>query len=157
MVTLAIDSRMPDLLTLPFGRLAPPAPDPALVNTRRLPVWVSPVRQRFEELASLPDDWDHRGGSRLSISDVKDALSFLARVMSCDTAAPQIAPLSTGGIQLSWRAGDLEVEVVFDRQRDERVLLVSDGDEDHEADADQADALFAALSDRLGTGELFPA
>lgn len=112
-----------------------------------LPGWVYAVVARLGELATLPPD--PRGSSPLNIDDVREALGFLARVMRDDTSSPWIGRLSTGGVQLTWRMGDVEVEAIFDRARDEREIVVAVGENEWEAPADQAESLFGTVVDRL--------
>jgi len=90
----------------------------------------------------------------MNLDDVIDALRFLGRVMHDDTPAPWIGRLNTGGLQLTWRSGDVEVEAVFDRAREEREVLVVVGENEWEAPADQADSLFATVVERLAHADL---
>ncbi len=103
----------------------------------------------MSRLALLPNNWDERGSQAVNFDDVRDALAFLERVMRDDTAAPSIGPLSSGGIELSWHADGLEVEAVFDRQRDESVLLVTAGANESEEPIRSAEKLFADIANRL--------
>ncbi len=113
-----------------------------------VPSWANAVVQRIEELADL-DTVNVEIERPLNIDDVYDALEFLARVMGEDTCPPWIGRLSSGGVEMAWKHGDVEVEAVFDRLRGERELLVSVGDRDWEAPADKGDSLFASVADRL--------
>lgn len=112
-----------------------------------LPAWVDAVVSRIGGLAALPTD--PRGSRPLHIDDVMDALDFLAQVMRDDTPSPWIGRLNTGGVQLTWRTGDVEVEAVFDRARNERELVVVVGENEWDAPADQAESLFGTVVDRL--------
>ncbi len=85
----------------------------------------------------------------MNVDDIIEALNFLSRVMREDTRVPWIGRLSSGGIQLTWRAGDVEVEAVFDRARDERVLMVSVGENEWDAPVSDAESMFATVVDRL--------
>jgi hypothetical protein len=113
-----------------------------------VPSWANAVVHRIKELADL-DTVNAEIERPLNIDDVKDALEFLARVMGEDTCPPWIGRLSSGGVEMAWKHGDVEVEAVFDRLRGERELLVSVGDRDWDAPADKGDSLFASVADRL--------
>lgn len=115
---------------------------------QRVPSWAAAVIPRIVELDALPTV-DPRGSRPMNIEDVIEALNFLARVMRDDTLPPWIGRLSTGGVQLTWRSGDVEVEAVFDRGRDERDLMVTVGENEWDAPAGEADSLFATVVDRL--------
>ena len=117
-----------------------------------LPPWAGPVVSRIGELAALPPD--PRGSRPLSRDDVVDALDFLARVMRNDTASPWIGRLNSGGVQLTWRSGDVEVEAVFDRARNERDVIVAVGENEWEAPADHGESLFATVVDRLAYAQV---
>lgn len=114
----------------------------------KVPPWAVPVISRMEELAALPVVAPG-GSSPMVLEDVMDALRFLTRVMQDDTVIPWIGRLSSGGLQLTWQCGDVEVEAVFDRTRGERDVIVAVGGTEWEAPADQADSLFATVADRL--------
>lgn len=113
-----------------------------------LPSWADAVVQRIVELSALPTV-DPSGSRPMNVDDIIEALNFLSRVMREDTRVPWIGRLSSGGIQLTWRAGDVEVEAVFDRARDERVLMVSVGENEWDAPVSDAESIFATVVDRL--------
>jgi hypothetical protein len=73
--------------------------------------------------------------------------------MTDDIEPPWIAPLVTGGLELSWRRPDLEVEAVFDGTRDDQIVLVTDHGEDWDAPPYQAVPLFRAFAGRLRVAE----
>lgn len=115
--------------------------------------WVASVAARLQELASLPGA-DPRGSQPMRPVDLESALSFMRAVMRPDTASPWIGLLNTGGLQVNWRKGDVEVEAVFDSARDEHVVYVTVGDCDWEAPVDSAYSLFAEVVDRLSSADL---
>lgn len=133
------------------GRLALPFASPRVsmdVGAATDRHWVAPVATRLMELATLPRV---APGARrpMSFEDMVEALTFLSRVMREDTVVPWIGRLSSGGLQLTWQRGDVEVEAVFDGVRGERNVIVVVGDHEWEAPVDQADSLFATVVDRL--------
>jgi hypothetical protein len=117
-----------------------------------LPPWADVVVSRIGQIAALPTD--PRGSQPLSSDDVIDALDFLARVMRDDTPSPWIGRLNSGGVQLTWRSGDVEVEAVFDRARNEREVMVAVGENEWEAPADHGESLFATVVDRLAHAQV---
>jgi hypothetical protein len=130
-------------------------PSPATAALERIdvagtpPAWWPAVQGSIEALDRLPWNWDPRGSRTVSRQDVRDAVLFLVAVMRDETRAPWIGPLPSGGIQLAWRRGEVEVEAVFDHARGERELLVSVGDQEWEAPIDQGAALFATIVEHL--------
>lgn len=129
------------------------APQREIHVTGAIPGWWAQVAPRLGELVHLRQDWDPRGSSPISKDDLDDALQFLSRVMRPDTPAPWIGPLASGGVELAWHAGNVEVEAIFDRGRGECQLLVSVGDSESEAPIDHAESLFAEVADRLSAGD----
>ena len=126
---------------------------PSISLRGTLPSWTGDVVNRIVELAALPTV-NPGGSSPMGIDDVVDVLNFLSRVMDDETMPPWIGRLSSGGVQLTWRSGDVEVEAVFDRARNEREVVVVVGANEWDAPADQADSLFATVRDRLSYAHL---
>jgi hypothetical protein len=118
---------------------------------RREATWVDPVIASLSALAQLPENWDGRGSRAINYDDVVDAVEYLQRVMRDDTRAPSIGPLNSGGLELSWLVDGLEVEAVFDRQRNDRMLLVTAGANESEEPIESSELLFAGIVDRLAS------
>jgi hypothetical protein len=57
------------------------------------------------------------------VENARDALAFLVATLGMDSAAPAVAPVGEGGVQLDWRRGGLEIEVVFAADEDAGVYL----------------------------------
>jgi hypothetical protein len=113
------------------------------------PPWVVPAIARIGELdLTVVDPQSDRP---LNFDDVIDALDFLTRVMRDDTCAPWVGRLSSGGVELTWQHGDVEVEAVFDRLRGEAEVVVAVGEREWDAPADEADSLFATVVERLSS------
>jgi hypothetical protein len=150
----AIAVKVDDSSSLKWGLDYPVQPPrrPALAVRLRgrasLPPWADAVVSRITQLAALTTV-DPRGSRDLNLEDVVDMLGFLGRVMRDNTPPPWIGRLNTGGIQLTWHCGDVEVEAVFDRARHEREVMVVVGDNEWEAPADYGESLFATVIDRL--------
>lgn len=100
--------------------------------------WVAPVARRFTALMRLSENWDPRGSRPLDIADVKDALAFLEQAMKPASPIPNITALPSGGLELHWRVGVEDLEVIFDRSENERVALLEVGDEEHELTPEEA-------------------
>jgi hypothetical protein len=100
--------------------------------------WAFAVRARITELIRLPENWDPRGSRSLNVEDVRDALAFLASAMNPSSPIPGIVALASGGLELHWRVGAEDLEVVFDRSEGERVALLDVGDDEHELTPEDA-------------------
>lgn len=118
-----------------------------------VPAWAESVISRLEQLVVLPTV-DPAGSAPLNLEDVQDALAFLSVVMTDDLVVPWVGRLNTGGVQVTWRGRDIEIEAVFDRARDERVILVSEGDADDQFTVNDAPRAFATFRNRLSKQHL---
>lgn len=113
-----------------------------------VPPWVGSVLARMQDLDAT-SALEPFGARQIDIDDALEAVHFLVRNMRDDTVLPWIGRLSSGGIQLAWNQGDVEVEAVFDSLRDEHVVVVAVGDNEWDANVRDADQLFANVVDRL--------
>jgi hypothetical protein len=109
--------------------------------------WLKPFLDRITYLSAL--GLDPRDSQPLNADDRADALEFLLRVMHEGVPSPWIGRLNSGGLQLSWNQGDVEVEAVFDRTRGEKLVMVTRDDDEQDVAADEADGLFASVAERL--------
>lgn len=98
----------------------------------RMPTWARAVIARFSELHQREANWDRRGARALNLDDANDALNFLARAMAEDSPLPGILALPSGGVELHWQAGDVDLEVIFDSSEGERIALLDVGVDEHE-------------------------
>ncbi len=115
-----------------------------------LPPWADTVVNRIGELDAI-ETAEPNSSRPLDFDDVIEALRFLERVMHDDTCPPWIGRLSSGGVELAWRHGDVEVEAVFDRLRGDAVVIVAVGENEWDEPASHGDSLFATVVDRLST------
>ena len=75
--------------------------------------WVIPVKRRFEELLSLPPNWDSYGAQQLNPRYLQIALDLLSEVMLPRTPHPSIVPTTSGSLQLEWHTRGIDLEVEF--------------------------------------------
>lgn len=108
-------------------------PPPSTESDRDLPPspWIAEVATRFAELLTLPRDWDGHGGVPTAPENVEAAGRFLAIVMAPSTPAPTIVPTSSGGLQLEWHRGGVDVELLLGDE-DPAFLFVAEVDSGHE-------------------------
>lgn len=76
--------------------------------------WVSRALRALDELGDLETDWDGEGAPAIADETVRAALLFLAGSMRTSTSSPSVVPTLSGGVQLEWHQGGLDVEVEFD-------------------------------------------
>jgi hypothetical protein len=79
------------------------------------PAWQSAVEERFAKLTRYEAGWDGYNASVPRASVIIFARDILMSVMKASTPAPAIVPLSSGGLQLEWHVGGLDVELTIYR------------------------------------------
>lgn len=80
---------------------------PSVAGLRGLPAGAV---ARLNELLALGPGWDGNGARRID----QHALAFAARAIDATTRMglpdPEIFPVPSGGVQLEWTSGDMELE-----------------------------------------------
>jgi hypothetical protein len=109
--------------------------------------WIRPFLDRITFLSAVPVL--SREGRTLNADDLADAFDFLSRVMHEGVPSPWIGRLNSGGLQLNWNQGAVEVEAVFDRARGDKVVMIAGDEAEQEVPADEADSVFASVAERL--------
>lgn len=126
---------------------------PAIRVAGEAPSWLPAFVTRISDLSTLPVVGPCES-QPLNIEDVLDALEFMSRVLRNDTVTPWVGRLNTGGIEATWRCGDVAVEAVFDRARNEQEVFVTVGESEWEASGAEADSLMTSVIDRLSRSHL---
>ncbi len=74
--------------------------------------WLPTVLERLEVLAALDQkDWDREGAQPISPIALGVSAQILWHLMSDETAAPNVLPDPDGGVNLSWRVNDVELDI----------------------------------------------
>ncbi len=71
------------------------------------------IEASITELVNLPQGWDGYNGLPVRPEVAVHARRFMAAIGECTQLAPDVVPLSDGGLQLEWFVGGYEVEVVI--------------------------------------------
>src|SRR4051794_5524116 len=79
------------------------------VVSERPPEWLAPAVSRISHLYSSAA----AGRQAFDLEDVVAAITFLAKNMKPGVPVLWIGRLDSGGVELAWKSGDVEVEVVF--------------------------------------------
>lgn len=90
--------------------------------------WLIDAWRALETMARLEENWDSYGSRPLSMTAVEAASRVLYVLRNRRMPAPQLVPVSGGGLQFEWQEGNRELELeVFP---DGRVgfLLVQDSE-----------------------------
>lgn len=83
------------------------------IGFESVPDWVGVVEERLNRLQELTYNWDRQGALPNRYDVVVFATTFMQQILFDNTAAPQILPLASGGLQLEWHTKgiDLEIEI----------------------------------------------
>jgi hypothetical protein len=86
----------------------------SVIKTRDAADWVLPAIRQIASLEErLSYNWDGYGSGPLSREALRSARRFIDLVGGYNVPAPEIAPVTGGGINLSWELSTKEVEIEF--------------------------------------------
>lgn len=89
------------------------------------PDWIRPAEHAIQRLMELPAGWDSYGARPIEANAVDAILQVLGRTMERYSPAPAVVPTASGGLQLEWHAGGIDLEV--EATPDGRVFMSCDG------------------------------
>ena len=73
--------------------------------------WVTELRDRFDELTSLPRGWDGYAGRPVSFTCAQFDANLIERLYVEGVPAPQLVPGSDGTVQIEWHRNQFDVEI----------------------------------------------
>lgn len=73
--------------------------------------WRDPVVTRLDELCMLEKGWDGYSAPPVSFSNAHFAMSMLTSACPPNTPVPQIAPGSSGDLQIEWHTEHADIEL----------------------------------------------
>lgn len=66
------------------------------------PVWLNAVQRQIDYLLDLPPNWDRYGAPRIRRDVLYFASELLSKTLAINTPAPELVPMSHGGVQVEW-------------------------------------------------------
>ena len=78
-----------------------------------MPKWIAPTLAALIDIQRLGPGWDSYTALPVKKDLVGRALLVLSAIMSVDSPAPSVVPLSDGGLQLEWHRRQQDLEIVF--------------------------------------------
>jgi len=84
-----------------------------LVDAR---TWEQDAIRSLGRLSELEENWDRRGSPRINRDLIELAARIIQSIERSDVPAPNIGPVTGGGIQLEWELGEkgIELEILPD-------------------------------------------
>jgi hypothetical protein len=73
--------------------------------------WVEKLRERFNEITSLPRGWDGYSALPVSFSCAQFAVNLIERLYDPDVPRPSLVPGSDGTVQIEWHRSQFDVEI----------------------------------------------
>jgi len=74
-------------------------------------VWVRELKDRLDDLTSLPRGWDGYAGQPVLFNVAQFAANLIERLCIDDVPAPQLVPGSDGTMQLEWHLNGYDIEI----------------------------------------------
>jgi hypothetical protein len=76
--------------------------------------WLASALADVARIANLPQNWDGYGSAPLGVKEREHVTKLLSSLDNADLPAPNIVPISGGGIQIEWQyhGRELELEIV---------------------------------------------
>lgn len=106
------------------------------------------VLEQFRKIAVLPARWDDSGAEQPDIKHAQQALDFLKNVISQGVRIPWLIPQASGGIELDWVFGDLEVDILFEDHK--LAVITSENGEITERPFELAEGIVVEAEKKLG-------
>ena len=90
------------------------SPTPVLSNFSE-PHWLGSVANQLTEILDLKEGWDGFRAGPIRRDVIDFAIHVLSEIMSRNTPAPHITPMSHEGLMLEWHENDIELEIEIER------------------------------------------
>jgi hypothetical protein len=102
-------------------------------------------------LSALPEGWDSYGARPIDRSALRRAQLIAERALTLPLPAPRLLPVPSGGVQLEWSAGPVEVELEIEPGGASAVFVCDDAQASQRIDGELPadDGLFNLALARL--------
>ena len=93
----------------PISSISPP-------QTRvRVPVprskWIIDLKERFDEITSLPRGWDGYDGGPVTFNTAQFAANLIERLFIAGVPSPSLVPGGDGTVQIEWHRNQYDIEI----------------------------------------------
>lgn len=73
--------------------------------------WICDLRERFDEITSLPKGWDGYDGRPVTFTTAQFAASLIERLSVDGVPSPSLVPGSDGTVQIEWHRNHYDIEI----------------------------------------------
>jgi hypothetical protein len=73
--------------------------------------WISDLRERFDEITSLPKGWDGYDGRPVTFNTAQFAANLIERLSIDGVPSPNLVPGSDGTVQIEWHRNQYDIEI----------------------------------------------
>lgn len=84
------------------------------------------LNARLEELIGLEANWDGYGANTIDRRAIRQAVSVIKWSMDAGLPVPELFPVPSGGVQLEWTAGSVELEFEIEPDGQSAVFVGDD-------------------------------
>jgi len=77
------------------------------------PTWFMSILQSFANLATLTDNWDGSGATKIDRATINRALRAIEQLLPQDAPAPSVVPIPNSGLQIEWHRNHRDLEIEF--------------------------------------------
>jgi hypothetical protein len=85
--------------------------------------WLSSALADVARIADLPHNWDGHGSPVLGAKEREHVTKLLSSIDNADLPAPNIVPISGGGIQIEWQHNGRELELEIEAGSEDLIFL----------------------------------
>jgi hypothetical protein len=85
--------------------------------------WLSFALANVARIAELPHNWDGHGSPALGAKEREHVTKLLSSIDNADVPAPNIVPISGGGIQIEWQHNGRELELEIEGGSEDLIFL----------------------------------
>jgi hypothetical protein len=78
------------------------------------PDWIMPTLSSIVQFLTLPPGWNSHAAAPVTLTAAQVGLDVLVAAAEQAAPAPAVVPLSSGGLQIEWHAGGIDLEVAID-------------------------------------------
>lgn len=90
--------------------------------------WTGELNSRLNILCALPVGWDGYSGKPVLYDLASYGAQILQTILTPGAALPSIVPLGTGGLQIEWHEGELDIEITISQPFEADVWVLDEAD-----------------------------
>ena len=106
--------------------------------------WFNPILERLRGFLALSENWNGYGERTIHESTLRRVVEVLKAVCP-EGPAPEVVPMSDGGVQIEWASGSYEIEIEVPSIGAAKIFLADPSGSEQEIEADSSSTLVWGL------------